>query len=65
MLLGSVPAASAVINSPAFAQLSDALSSVIDPALTALLTGGAVMAGSTLAAVALALVANEVGKKSQ
>mgnify|MGYP004462166369 FL=1 len=65
-MLASPMLASEVINSPAFKELSSALSSVIDPALTALLTGGATMGLSVIAAIAIAMAANKVGKpKSQ
>ena len=62
-MMASPILASIVINSQAGQQLMDVLAPYIDPALTALGMGGAVMAGSVVAAMAIALAANEVGKR--
>ena len=64
-MMSSPILASMVINSEAGKQLMDVLAPYIDPALTALGMGGAIMAGSVVAALAIALAANQVGKKSQ
>ena len=64
-MMASPILASLVINSEAGKQLMDALAPYIDPALTALGMGGATMAGSVVAALAIALAVNQVGKKSQ
>jgi hypothetical protein len=63
-MMASPILASVVINSPVGQQLMDALAPYVDPALTALGIGGATMAGSVVAALAIALAANQVGKKS-
>lgn len=63
-MMASPILASIVINSQAGQQLMDVLAPYIDPALTALGMGGAVMAGSVVAAMAIALASNEVGKSA-